>query len=406
MFLPLMAQENEQNSMPYSSAFNAAYAAYPQIPSGTLEAIAKTQTNLHPIYIDEPSSCIGLPRTFGLFGLIEDGQGYFRNTLLKVSELSGYPIYRIKESADVEILAFASALVQILPSNDWSERGLAERLTALSCLPTETPTQLFALESELYSIFKLLSDSSFMELVGAVPLTYSMETLFGENLAVLSSAKVLITGEDIRNETGDNYRAGSGIAPCYNFTSDVFVQTPTCNYSSRSGTAISAVTVHTVQGSYAGAVSWAQNCDASVSYHYVVRRSDGQITQMLCEADKGWHVGSENPYTIGIEHEGYVTDSDNYTEAMYQASAALVRDITQSSYGIDAIRTAYFPWAPTTNYNGTSTPGSCVRIKGHQHFPNQTHIDPGEFWDWDYFFKLLNPNTPSYHLDRISRKSV
>lgn len=394
MFLPLMAQENEQNSMPYSSAFNAAYAAYPQIPRGTLEAVAKTQTNLHPIYIDEPSSCIGLPRTFGLFGLIEDGQGYFRNTLLQVSELSGYPIYRLKESADVEILAFASALVQILPSNDWSERGLAERLTALSCLPTETPTQLFALESELYSIFKLLADSSFMALVGAVPHTYSMETLFGENLAVLSSGKVLITGEEIRNETGDNYRAGSGIAPCYNFTSDVFVQTPTCNYSSRSGTAISAVTVHTVQGSYAGAVSWAQNCDASVSYHYVVRRSDGQITQMLCEADKGWHVGSENPYTIGIEHEGYVTDSDNYTEAMYQASAALVRDITQSSYGIDAIRTAYFPWAPTTNYNGTSTPGSCVRIKGHQHFPNQTHIDPGEFWDWDYFFKLLNPNTP------------
>jgi len=39
----------------------------------------------------------------------------------------------------------------------------------------------------------------------------------------------------------------------------------TCNFSSRNGTPISAVTIHTVQGSYAGCISWFKNCSANVS---------------------------------------------------------------------------------------------------------------------------------------------
>src|SRR5690606_24789500 len=71
----------------------------------------------------------------------------------------------------------------------------------------------------------------------------------------------------------------------------------TCNYSSRSGTAISAVTIHTVQGSYSGCISWFKNCSAQVSAHYVLRSSDGQVTQMVLESDKAWHVGNSNPYS-------------------------------------------------------------------------------------------------------------
>ncbi|GIV28253.1 MAG: hypothetical protein KatS3mg027_2067 [Bacteroidia bacterium] len=44
-----------------------------------------------------------------------------------------------------------------------------------------------------------------------------------------------------------------------------------CNYSSRNGTQISAVTIHVVQGSYAGCISWFKNCAAGVSAHYVFK---------------------------------------------------------------------------------------------------------------------------------------
>lgn len=38
--------------------------------------------------------------------------------------------------------------------------------------------------------------------------------------------------------------------------------------------------------------------------------------------------------------------------------------------------------------------GTCIKIKGHQHFPDQTHTDPGKYWNWDYYYKLINNATP------------
>ncbi|MEJ7698377.1 MAG: N-acetylmuramoyl-L-alanine amidase [Pyrinomonadaceae bacterium] len=95
--------------------------------------------------------------------------------------------------------------------------------------------------------------------------------------------------------------------------------------------AVTHVTIHTTQGSYTSAINWFKNCAAGVSAHYVIRSSDGQITQMVREADKAWHVGTSNGYTVGIEHEGYVSDPGTwYTDAMYNASALLSRDILNS----------------------------------------------------------------------------
>jgi len=111
---------------------------------------------------------------------------------------------------------------------------------------------------------------------------------------------------------------------------------------------------------------------------------------MVLEANKAWHVGTENPYTIGLEHEGYVNTGSWYTTAMYNSSAALVKDICNSGYGINPLRTGFWPWLPTTHYNSSGIPGSCTKIKGHQHYPNQTHTDPNQYWNWDRYYKLVN----------------
>ncbi len=145
------------------------------------------------------------------------------------------------------------------------------------------------------------------------------------------------------------------------------------NYSNYSRTAsdISYVVVHTVQGSYSGCISWFQNCSASVSAHYVVRSSDGQITQMVWEEDVAWHAGnwSYNEASVGIEHEGYVdAPSTWYTDAMYSASAALVADIA-SRQGVSVDRS---------------------HIIAHSEVPGATHTDPGDGWDWDYYMSLIS----------------
>ena len=93
---------------------------------------------------------------------------------------------------------------------------------------------------------------------------------------------------------------------------------------------IDRVVVHVTQGSYAGTISWFQNPASQVSAHYVVRSSDGAVTQMVREKDIGWHAGNWtiNTQSIGIEHEGFVQQDGWYTEAMYQSSAAIVRSVT------------------------------------------------------------------------------
>lgn len=155
-----------------------------------------------------------------------------------------------------------------------------------------------------------------------------------------------------------------------------------CNYSSRS-IPITHVAVHTTQGSYASAISWFQNCSSNVSAHYVIRSSDGQITQMVREANKAWHVGNSNGYTVGIEHEGYISNpSAWYTTAMYNASAALTRDILASRGLPQKVYDGSWGWSakPADSY---------FNVKGHVNYANQTHTDPGSGWDWPRYKKLV-----------------
>lgn len=148
------------------------------------------------------------------------------------------------------------------------------------------------------------------------------------------------------------------------------------NYSNRSRTAadIDVVVIHTTQGAYAGTISWFQNAASQVSAHYVIRASDGDITQMVAHEDIAWHAGnwSYNERSIGIEHEGWVADPNTYTMAQYQASADLTRWLCDN-LGI---------------------PKDRQHIIGHVEVPSATHTDPGQFWDWTLYMNLVGQMGP------------
>ncbi|CAN5475746.1 hypothetical protein BH11PSE11_BH11PSE11_21250 [soil metagenome] len=157
----------------------------------------------------------------------------------------------------------------------------------------------------------------------------------------------------------------------------------TCNYQAGRSVAATHVTIHTTEGSYASTISWFKNCSASVSAHYVVRSSDGQITQMVREGDRAWHVGSENGYTVGIEHEGYVSaPSTWYTTAMYNSSSGLSRDILSSLGQSQRVYDGSLGW-------NAVLAKSSYNVKGHVNYPNQTHTDPGSGWDWKRYKSLV-----------------
>ncbi len=389
-----------QNS-PYQEYFNEAYQLHPHIPKGVLEAVAWNNTRMSHLDENEPESCSGIPRVYGVMGLTAYGKGFFKNNLTMVSELSEYPISDIISSPRISILAYAKAFEGIFEGiilDQGIVRGLTiekmERvkmsLNALSELPDTGAVHLYAKDIQVYQVMKFLQDEDQQLKFGFPQYSFDLKLIFGEeNLKILSASKVFFTPTGILDETGNHFTPDQGDSRSADYGPAIWDPAPTCNYSSRNGTAVSAITIHTVQGSYAGAISWAKNCSSSVSYHYVIRSSDGQITQLVLEASKGWHVGSENPYTIGYEHEGYVSNPSWYTTAMYNASSALSRDICNSGYGINPLRT-YFG----ASSSGSNVLGGCTRIKGHQHYPNQTHTDPGINWDWERYYKLIN-NAPA-----------
>ena len=381
---------------PYQSSFQKAYSIYPSVPKGFLEAVAYTQTRFY--HLDgSQNSCMGMPKALTVMGLIEDGKNYFRENLLKVSALSGFSIQDIKNNPETSILAYAAAFQKLQTEKNIFGTDELERykevFIELSELPlTHHLINDFALQSHLYQLYWFLAQPEFQQAYHFPDYKLNLKKLFAENYAVLSAHYVNISNESIYTNEGAMYKNSSSqqvASPDY--PPALWNPAPSCNYSSRNGTAISAVTIHDTEGSYAGAISWFQNCSSNVSAHYVLRSSDGQVTQMVLEANKAWHVGTENPYTIGIEHEGYMATGYNwYTIAMYSSSAALVRDICNSGYGISPRRTGFWPWLATTHYNRSGIPGSCTKIKGHQHYPNQTHTDPGQYWNWDLYYKLIN----------------
>ncbi len=109
------------------------------------------------------------------------------------------------------------------------------------------------------------------------------------------------------------------------------------NYTHSRSSSIRRIVLHTTEGSYEGAIGWFRNPGADVSAHYVVRRSDGQVTQMVPDNLTAWHACSANSDTIGIEHEGHASQASTWTAANLDSSARLVGWLA-ARYGIPVDR--------------------------------------------------------------------
>lgn len=376
----------------YSDDFQLAYENNANLPSGILEAVSWTRTRMQVLDENGQASCAGLPKAVGILGLFEDGGNYFIENAKVVETLSGISLADQKSNPSQQLLAYATAFNQLysqrIAAGHSEANAVYLTLLSLSEIPDVGSVNSYAKDVQVFEIMRFMNQSDFAATHGFTVKHYPLASVFGQdNYAVLSASKVVISDEHIANSSGTTYAISTLKSTEYGPA--IWNPAPPCNLSSRNGIAISAITIHTIQGSYAGAISWSQNCDSNVSFHYVIRSSDGQVTQMVVEADKAWHVGSENPYTIGYEHEGYVDNPVWYTEAMYASSADLSRDIVNSGYGIPPLRTFF-----GTATAGINTLGGCTKIKGHQHYPNQSHTDPGINWNWEKYYKLIN-NAPT-----------
>ncbi|MGW6686066.1 N-acetylmuramoyl-L-alanine amidase [Streptomyces sp. NPDC054961] len=139
---------------------------------------------------------------------------------------------------------------------------------------------------------------------------------------------------------------------------------------------VDRIVVHVTQGSFASSVDAFKNPFHRASAHYIVGQ-DGHIEQMVRELDVAFHSGnrSMNERSVGIEHVGFVDRPQDFTDAMYEASALLAAGICRR-YGIPADR---------------------KHLVGHSEVPGADHTDPGPHWDWNRYVRLVGEALRSEH---------
>ncbi|MEU1896458.1 N-acetylmuramoyl-L-alanine amidase [Streptomyces pristinaespiralis] len=143
------------------------------------------------------------------------------------------------------------------------------------------------------------------------------------------------------------------------------------------GVDIRQIVIHDTEGGYDGSLAALTNPDVPGSAHYLIRASDGLVTQMIENKHLAWHAGNwtHNMHAIGVEHEGYaIKEGKWYTEPQYQSSADLVKFLA-------------------TKYN---VPLDREHIIGHDEVALQTdagmanlHWDAGPYWDWNHYMGLM-----------------
>jgi hypothetical protein len=159
---------------------------------------------------------------------------------------------------------------------------------------------------------------------------------------------------------------------------------PSPNFNSRPVKA-AMVIVHTCESGYSGCWSWLTQTRSQVSAHYVVREDGREISQLVREASRAWHIGATyssannggvdafrngtscNNFTIGIEHGGYASQK-SWPTAQIDASAKLVCDISRD--------------------NGI--PRDRFHVVGHGQLQPYNRTDPGANWPWADYMKRIN----------------
>ena len=140
------------------------------------------------------------------------------------------------------------------------------------------------------------------------------------------------------------------------------------------------VIIHTCESNYPSCWSWLDNPASQVSAHYVVNEDGSEISQLVLERNRAWHIAAlydcglnrrhdcwlngvqSNHFTVGIEHAGFASQ-DSFPRAQLERSAELVCDITRDR----------------------AIPRDWQHIVGHGQLQPVDRTDPGPHWPWIAF---------------------
>ncbi|WP_406090939.1 peptidoglycan-binding protein [Streptomyces sp. NBC_01013] len=326
---------------PMNRAFEQAAETF-DVPRDLLAAVGYGETRLDG-HSGRPSQANG----YGVMHLVSNPTN---RTLERAAALTGKPRAELRADTAANILGGAAVL-----------RGYADGL-GLDARDRD----------DLGSWYPAVARYSGAEGAAAALYADTVYTFLADGLDTVApdGERISVTGRPVSPHKGALSTAGPSSRSA-DYPSALWVPADPNNFATGRTAAIDKVVIHVTQGSYAGSISWFQDPVSEVSAHYVVRSSDGQITQMVRDSDTAYHARSANASALGIEHEGFIDDPSWFTDSMYRSSAALTAYLCDR-YGI---------------------PKDRAHIIGHSEAPGNDHTDPGPYWDWTRYMELVGGST-------------
>ncbi|MFJ8989064.1 N-acetylmuramoyl-L-alanine amidase [Streptomyces sp. NPDC102279] len=158
------------------------------------------------------------------------------------------------------------------------------------------------------------------------------------------------------------------------------------------GIRIDTIVIHDLESTYDAGVKDLASPTKNAATNYVMRSSDGAVTQMVPTKDIAFHAGnySTNMHSLGIEHEGYAANGATwYTEAQYESTAALVTYLA-ARFDIPLDRQHII------GHDNVAGPADA--------YVSGMHWDPGNAWDWDHFMTLLgHPYSGAHRVPEVGQ---
>ena len=395
--IPLIAQNklpaalHEEERELYNTYFEQAAAEF-GVPADLLRGISFSETRWTHMKWNEndtASNCTGIPRVYGVMGLWDNN--YFGHSLKEAAKEINVSVQELKESPLQNIRGAAALLKKYydeIPKPSEFSAGAIESwqnaIAKFSGFPQEDIAgkrglEVYSILSTGYQRDRILIQKRAIDLQIIQHLVKDLE------LKAAANSKMPLPENSA--STPDYPLAKWNAAYAGNFGTDLIQQ--------------KFVVLHDVEGSYLGCISWFKNAAAGVSSQFVLNSHPngvsgtspgstpdapvGEVTQMVEEKYRAWHVGCWNSFMVGIEHEGYASVNGWYTAECYASSANLVKYLC-NKYNIPKDRNHVIAHQEWQN----AAWKSWVTSTGQGFDPTcNTHTDPGIYWNWTTYMNLV-----------------
>ncbi len=278
------------------------------VPVEILMAAGQVQSN----WAQVSSSFYG---SWGVMGLIESD---FNNQIAVAAKLIKSTPEAIKTDAKTNIRAAAALLKSYQKKTN--PKGLEDWFDATRELTGLKDEEMKTSLAERF--FKVIKEGS------------KTVTLWKEIIDIKGNAVTIPSNKNSKSSTAKISAVQATAAVDY---PDALSRITSCNYGvGRNGYGIDYYFVHYMAtGTYEGAISYFNDCSRTTptSAHYCIRNSDGQISQVVREADRAYSQGVSgypqwNGAGVSTEHEVLATNLSMWdSQPMLNAAAALAIDV-------------------------------------------------------------------------------